>query len=194
MQFYSNWAKARIDEMDAALASLERKVDEVQADTRAKAKQILTDLHKKRDDFQSTVKKQSEASEAAWASAKAQLESKWTAFETEVKQYVESFGKQIGQQQATFKVQADAQLKAWRHAAEQLADAGKEFAAEQRKKIDETAKRMKAEADAAETKLHKLGEAGSQSWSALTAALTETRAAFDRANQAAREAFKRSAA
>ena len=34
-------------------------------------------------------------------------------------------------------------------------------------------------------------EAGSQSWSAFTAALTETRAVFDRANQAAWEAPKR---
>ena len=50
---------------------------------------------------------------------------------------------------------------------------------------------MKADAVAAEEKLLKLNLAGSQSWSALTAALTETRAVFDRANQAAWEALKR---
>ena len=50
---------------------------------------------------------------------------------------------------------------------------------------------MKADAVAAEKKLLKLNQAGSQSWSALTAALTETRAVFDRAKQAAWEAFKR---
>jgi hypothetical protein len=38
-----------------------------------------------------------------------------------------------------------------------------------------------------------LNQAGTQSWSALMAALTETRAAFDRANEAARDAFKRAA-
>ena len=48
-------------------------------------------------------------------------------------------------------------------------------------------------ATAAEEKLQKLNQAGAQSWSALMAALTETRAAFDRANQAARDAFKRAA-
>lgn len=51
--------------------------------------------------------------------------------------------------------------------------------------------RMKADACASEEKLLKLSRAGSQSWSALTAALTETRAVFDRANQTAWEAFKR---
>jgi hypothetical protein len=43
---------------------------------------------------------------------------------------------------------------------------------------------------AAEKKLQDLARAGTESWSALNAALTETRATFDRANQAAREAFK----
>jgi hypothetical protein len=51
---------------------------------------------------------------------------------------------------------------------------------------------MNADAAAAEEKLQKkLHEAGTQSWSALTVALAETRAAFDRANHAVHEAFKR---
>ena len=114
-------------------------------------------------------------------------------FEAEVKKYVESFGKKIEHQQATFKVQADAQLKAWREAADQLGIDAKKFAAERRGEIDAAVKRMNADAAEAEKKLQKLNEAGTQSWSALMAALTETRAAFDRANEAAQEAFKRAA-
>jgi ElaB/YqjD/DUF883 family membrane-anchored ribosome-binding protein len=193
IHFFANWAKERIDEMDAALTSLEGKVSEVGADLRIKADQALADIRKKRDEFQDGVKKQAEANEAAWASAKPQLEADWTRFETEVQKYVASFGEQIKQQQATFKLQADAQLKAWREAADkfQLAAAG--FAAERRSEIEANVKRMKADADAAEEKLQKLNQAGTQSWSILTAALTETRTVFDRANQAAREAFKRAA-
>jgi hypothetical protein len=193
IHFYLNWAKERIDEMDATLGSLEGKVSEVQADSRAKANQVLADLRKKRDDFRNTVKKQAEANEAAWIREKARLESEWGTFETEVKKYVESFGKQIEQQQATFKVQAAAQQKAWREAADKLRSAGKEFAAERRGEIETAVKRMEADAAAAEEKLRKMNQAGIQSWSALMAALTETRAAFDRANQAAQEAFKRAA-
>jgi len=37
IHFYLNWAKERIDEMDATLASLETKLSEVQADARVKA-------------------------------------------------------------------------------------------------------------------------------------------------------------
>jgi hypothetical protein len=193
IHFYLNWAKERIDEMDATLASLETKVSEVQADARVKANQVLADLCKKRDDFRSTVKKQAEADEAAWIKAKAQLETEWSAFETEVKKYVDSFGKKIEQQQATFKLQAAAQLKAWREAADKLRTAGKEFAAEHRGEIEATVKRMEVDAAVAEERLQKLNKAGMQSWSALMGALAETRAAFDRANQAAQEAFKRAA-
>ena len=193
IHFYLNWAKERIDEMDATLASLESKVSEVHADARVKANQVLVDLGKKRDDFQSTVKKQAEANEAAWIKAKAQLETEWSAFETEVKKYVDTFGKKIEQQQATFKLQAAAQLKAWREAADKLRTAGKEFAAERRGEIETTVKRMEADAAVAEERLQKLNQAGMQSWSALMGALAETRAAFDRANQAAQEAFKRTA-
>ncbi len=193
IHFYLNWAKERIDEMDATLASLETKVSEVQADARVKANQVLADLRKKRDEFRSTVRKQAEGNEAAWIKAKAQLETEWSAFETEVKKYVDTFGKKIEQQQATFKLQAAAQLKAWREAADKLRTAGKEFAAERRGEIETTVKRMETDAAVAEEKLQKLNQAGMQSWSALMGALAETRAAFDRANQAAQEAFKRAA-
>ena len=193
IHFFVNWAKGRLDEMDATLTSLEGKVGGVQADARDKANKILADLRKKRDDFRDTVKKQSEVSEAAWISAKTNLESEWNVFEAEVKKYVESFGKQIEQQQATFKLQSAAQLKAWRQAAEKLGSSAKEFAAERRGEIDEVVKRMNTDATVAEEKLQKLSQAGDQSWSALMTALTETRAAFDRANQAARDAFKRAA-
>jgi hypothetical protein len=193
IHFYLNWAKERIDEMDATLASLEAKLSEVQADARVKANQVLVDLGKKRDDFQSAVKKQADANEAAWIKAKAQLETEWSAFETEVKKYVDTFGKKIEEQQATFKLQAAAQLKAWREAADKLRTAGKEFAAERRGEIEATVKRMEADAAVAEERLQKLNQAGVQSWSALMGALADTRAAFDRANQAAHEAFKRAA-
>ena len=193
IHFYLNWAKERMDEMDATLASLETKVSEVQADARVKADQTLADLRKKRDDFRDTIKKQAEANEAAWIRAKAQLEAEWSAFETEVKKYVDSFGKKVEQQQATFKLQAAAQLKAWREAADKLRTAAKEFAAERRGEIEAAVKRMEADAAVAEEKLQKLNQAGMQSWSALMGALAETRAAFDRANQAAQEAFKRAA-
>ncbi|WP_291687799.1 hypothetical protein [Bradyrhizobium sp.] len=194
IHFYVNWAKERLDEMEAVLISLEGKAGEMQADARDKASKALAGLRKSRDVFREAITKQTGANEAVWTSAKAKLEPEWNSFEAEVKKYVESFSKQVDQQQATFKLQASAQLKAWREAADKLGGDAKQFAAERRVEIDASVKRMQADAAEAEEKLKKqLDQMGSQSWSALMSTLTETRAAFDRANQAAREAFKRAA-
>jgi hypothetical protein len=189
--FFFNWAKERIDEMDATVASLESKTAEMQTETRIKAEQFIADLRKKRNEFESTVKKQAEAGEAATEAIKARLETEWKGFESELKKFVETFGKDVKQQQVVFQSQMTAQIQAWREAADKIHAAAGEFAAERRKEIDATVSRMRADAAAAEAKLQKLGQAGTESWSALRAALTETRAAFDRANQAAREAFTR---
>ena len=193
INFFTNWGKERLAEMEATVASLESRAAEVQSDLRERATKVLADLGRQRDEFRDTLKKQSEAGEAAWTQAKSKMEADWRVFEAETGKYVESFGKQVEQQQATFKLQADAQLKSWREAADKLgSDAGK-FASEHRVNIDAALKRMNADAVDAEKKLEKLKQAGTHSWSALMTALTETRLAFDRANEAAREAFKRAA-
>jgi hypothetical protein len=193
IHFFTSWAKERLDEMEAAVTSLEGKLAEVRSDVRDKADKVLADLRKQRDDFQDTVRKQSDINEAAWLLAKAKLELDWKVFEAELKKYVESFGEKAEHQQAIFKVQADAQLKAWREVADKLGIDAKNFAAERRDEIESVLKSINTDAAEAERKLQKLNQAGTQSWSALMAALAETRGAFDRANQAALDAFKRAA-
>jgi gas vesicle protein len=191
--FYFNWTKERIDEMDAILASLEAKAGEVQADSRIRAEQLIADLHKKRDEFQKTAKRQADAGEAMWLHTKSQLEGTWKGFETEVKRYVETYGKQIQQQQTTFQDAAAAQLRAWRDAAEKIQTAATGLAVHRRSDIDAAVTRMKADASKAEANLEELKRAGTDSWAALNGALVESRAAFDRANQAAWDALKRAA-
>ena len=193
-EFFFNWAQERIDEMNATLASLEGKAAEVHAASHVKADQFISDLRKKRDEFKSTAMKQAQAGEAAWEATKARLEPQWKGFEADMTKYFEGLGKDIKQQQAVFQSQVTAQMKAWRKSADKMQAAAAQFAAERRKDIDAAVSRMKAEATEAEKKLQKLATAPTEPWSALNAALNETRAAFDRANQAVRDAFKRATA
>jgi hypothetical protein len=193
MHFYLNWAKERIDEMDAALASLEAKASQVQADSKAKADQLIADLQKQRSEFQAVVKKEAEAGEAAWERIKPQLESQWNDFEAQVKTYIDTIGKRVEQQQATFRDVAAAQMKAWREAVDTIQDQAAKFGAERRADLDAAVKQMRADAADADARLQKLKQAGGESWMALSAALAESRKAFDRANQAAWDAFKRAA-
>ena len=182
MHFYFNWAKERIDEMDAAVASLEGKATQVKANSKMKAEQLIADLKKRRDEFEALAKEQVEAGETAWQRAQAQLEVQWNGFEAQLKGYVETIGKQIEQQQATFREVAAAQVKAWREAADRLRDEGAKMAAAKRTDIDTAVKQMEADAAEADARLQKVKQAGSKSWSAFSAALADSRRAFDRAN------------
>ena len=190
---YLNWTKERIDEMDATLASLEGKASQVKADAKAKAEQLIADLKKRRDDFHAKVKAQAQAGEAACQRTKTQLESHWRDFQVQVKTYFETVGKQIEQQQATFRDIAAAQVKAWREAADKFHEGAGKVAAARRAEVDAAVNQMKAEAVEAEAGLQKLKQAGNESWTALSAALEESRKAFDRANQQVWDALKRAA-
>jgi len=150
-------------------------------------------LKKRRDEFQAKCKAQGEASEAAWQAAKPQLESQWNGFQAQVKTYFETVGKQVEQQQTMFRDIAAAQVKAWREAADKFHDAATKMAAEKRASVDAAAKQMKAQAAEAEAGLQKLKQAGSESWTALSAALAQSRKAFDQANQKAWDSFKHAA-
>ena len=191
VHFYLNWAKERIDKMDAVLTSLESKANEVATESRSAAEKTIAELRDKRNTFFDDMKKQAETSEGAWLQAKARLESEWESFQADARKYVEGVGQQLKQQQTTFQDVAAAQLKAWRAAADNLQAASAEFAADRRAKVEASVQQMKADASVAEANFHKLTKAGTESWRALNAALGESRAAFDRANQAAWEAFKR---
>jgi len=190
VHFYLNWAKERIDEMDAALASFEVKAVEAKAESKVKAEQIIADLKKRRDEFQVQLKAQAEAGEAAWARGRTELEKQWDGFEAQMKTYFESAGKQLEQQQATFKDIAAAQGKAWREAADKFREAAGRVAAAHAGDLEAALKQMKSDASQAEAQLQKLKQAGSESWSVLSAALAESRKAFDQANQAAWNALK----
>ncbi|MBW7970569.1 hypothetical protein [Bradyrhizobium sp. BR 10289] len=190
VHFYLNWAKERIDEMDAALASFGVKAGEAKAESQVKAQQIITELTKRRDEFRAQFKTQAEAGEAAWAHSRTELEKQWNGFEAQMKTYFESAGKQIEQQQTTFKDIAAAQAKAWREAADKFREAAGKVAAAHAGDFEAALKQMKSDASEAEARLQTLKQAGSESWSVLSAALAEARKSFDQANQAAWNALK----
>jgi septation ring formation regulator EzrA len=190
MHFYLNWAKERIDEMDAALASFEVKSTEAKAESKVKVDQLVADLKKRRDEFQAALKTQAEAGEAAWARAKTDLEKHWTGFEAQMKSYFEGAGKQMGQQQATFKDVAAAQAKAWREAADQFREAAGKVAEARTTDIDAALKQLRSDASEAEARLQKFKQAGNESWSVLSAALAESRKSFDQASRAAWDALR----
>jgi hypothetical protein len=190
---YLNWTKERIDEMDATLASFEAQAAKANAESRVKFDQAIVGLKGLRDEFKAKAKAQAEAGEVAFKANKGQLETQWQGFEAQVKTYFDTLGKRVEDQTATFQIVAAAQVKAWREAAEKFQSEAAKVATARRADLDAAVKQMKADAATAEARFQKLKQAGSQTWSALGAALAESRKAFDRANQQAGDALKRSA-
>lgn len=194
MHVYLDWAKQRIDEMDATLASLEVKAREVNAESKSKANEFIADLKKQRGEFQAKAKMQAEAGEAALRKSKAQLEAQWHEFEAKVRDYFQTVGKQLDRQQATFRDVAATQAKAWRETADKLEAEATKAAVARRADIEVAVKQMKVHAGEAQARLQKVQQSGGESWEALSAALAESRKAFDRAAQQAWDAFSRAAA
>jgi hypothetical protein len=188
---YLNWAKERLDEIDATLASFEHRATKLQTDARAKAEKAMAEMRAARDDFRKSIKEQGHESEAAIAASKKALEIQWTAFEAAVPAFLEATGKQVKEVEAAFRARADVQRKAWHDAIDMLHRSAKSFADNRRDEIETAVNHMKVEADAAKTKLDKLDKAGGESWAAMKSALAETRTALDKANQAVHESIKR---
>ena len=189
---YVTWTKQRLDEMDAALTSIETKASQVKADAKTKAAQLNADMKKRRGTFEAEVKEHLKAGEAALLASKTQLEKQWASFEAELKTYVETVGKDIDQKRTTFADIAAAQAKAWGEAAEKLQGAAAKLGTENRAKADKAIAQMRADATEARAHIEKLKQARDESWSALSAALQTSRKAFDEASQSAWEALRNS--
>ena len=193
MHVYLDWTKERLDEIDATLASFETSIAHLSADARQKANSALSQIRASRDAFRQTMTHEKEATETAWIKAKTALEAKWKTFETGVEAYLKAAGHEIEHREAAFKARADAEQKAWHDTMAKFDKSVKNVAAEGKVEFDAALKKMKSEADVAKANLERLRGARDQSWSTLKTALTETRAAFDRADHAVHEAFKRAA-
>ncbi|CCD89761.1 conserved protein of unknown function [Bradyrhizobium sp. ORS 285] len=186
MSVYLNWAKERLHEMDAALDALDIKAAEAEAASKVKTAEIMADLKKRRSDLETLLKTQAAAGDAALAQAKTELDQHWAGFEAQMKTYFDTAGQQAVQQQAIFKDIAAAQAKAWHEAADRFREAASAGGANVETVLDQ----LKSDATQAGAHLDKLKQAGSESWSVLSAALSESRKAFDQANQAAWNALK----
>ncbi len=87
MHPYVDWAKERLDEIDATLASFESSVAKMQTEARARAEKALTDIRGTRDAFRKSLAEHAQASETAFDQLKASLETRWTAFEADVQTF-----------------------------------------------------------------------------------------------------------
>ena len=157
-----DWAKARFEEIEATVTSLQSEAGKMTAAGRKNLDAAVAEMAKQRDAFSKAIKKQQTSAEDNWAKTKATLESEWKAFEASLRRYFDETREQGGQQIAVFRASAEAQRKTWAHAIEEIRGAAAGLATEQKAQAEATMKRMKADADTAKAKLDALGHAGTE--------------------------------
>lgn len=185
------WAKSRLDEMDVTLSSLEEKLGDLKSESRAEAERAIATMREHRDALKQDIEEKSQAGEADFQEMKTAVESRWTAFEAGVQQWMDAAGEQVADRKAMFDARAAAQLRAWQAMIDNLEASAKGVAADRKQEIDAAVAAIRADADAAKVRLEALKQSGEESWTALSGALAESRAAFDRASRTASEAFSR---
>ncbi len=191
MHAYTEWAKSRLDEMDAAVSSMEAGIKDLRSQARANAESALADMKIKRDEFSKEMDELREAGELAWADINIQMQANWNAFEAAAKSYLNSAAETAEQNRAAFRARAEAQMKAWQDTVEKLQGAATDFTGARKADLETAAEKMRREAELAKARLDSLSQAGTESWSAMMKALSDSRQAFEKANKAAFESFKR---
>lgn len=186
---FAEWAKSRLDEMDAALAVFETKANDVGAGTLKKADAAIADMKKHRDVFAARIKREHDSDVKAWGEANVQLEAEWHGFEKNVESYWDSVGDKASAHGDAFKAQADAQKKAWTDTATRIKAATKTFQAGRKADVAAAVAEGEHIAHDAGAKLGNLNKASQTSWGAMRSALTQSREAFDVANSKAQAAF-----
>ena len=130
------------------------------------------------------MKKQAKDNDTAWRRSKAQLEAEWKKFEAEAAHHFNTTARQI-EQKAAFQRASGVQAGAWHGAVEKFQTMMGTIVPARRTGFKAALRQMKANAAKAEARMRKLGRAGTTSWPAMHLALTQSRDAFDRANQKA---------
>jgi vacuolar-type H+-ATPase subunit H len=193
LHHFTNWAKERLDEINATLKSMEGRVGALRDEAKTQTEKAISDIRAQRDVFQKAISDQQNENEAAWMKARSDLASNWATFETSVQKYMTDARNTAEQQQSMFMARAEAQRQAWQQSIETMLRQAGTFAAAKRQDLDAAVNHVKAEAEAAKSKLDATGRAGEQSWVAMRTALEESRAAFDKASKKAQDAFKQPA-
>jgi hypothetical protein len=186
-----DWARERLDEMDATLALLERKLSDFKSENRATAERAIADMREQRAALKQVIDAKRQASEADWQQTKATVESRWTAFEAAVQKWGDATRQDVAVQNEIFAARTEAQLKAWKDIIDQLEASAKASASDRRREIESAMATIRADREVVKAKLETLKRSGKEARIALASALDESRAAFDRANQKASEALKR---
>ena len=183
---FDAWSRHRLAEMDAGLAAMEAEMATAGDSVIAATRSAMDQARLWRDRFAVCIQlARSPDVESHFRDASAALQEAWLHFETEM----ENWAVAAEQKNTAFDARAKALLGVWHAAAAGYKAQALTAAAGQRDLIEAAITRLERDAAAYGEKFEDLKDAGKLSWVAMGEALKESRAAFERASDAAQSAF-----
>ncbi len=129
---FTDWARRRLDEMDAALTAMEAKSEALQGQAQEQAAGALAEMRRCREDFDGKVNAAMSEGESAWDTMKGQMESAWGKYEAGFGQWVEA----ARSQGEAFEARSKAQLGVWQSMLEEYGKRAEAAGAEQRQTLE----------------------------------------------------------
>ena len=187
------WAKARLLEIDATVATLEEGASKLRDDARKRGDEIISKLRATREAYGAKIDGAladgRQQTESMVAETRAALEAQWSAFERELEGYLTTVNSEIALRKEVFQARMKAEEAYWRKTIADLKASASSVATERRASLEARIAAVQAEADAAKARLAKLQLAGGDAWSALRDGLAEARGVFDKTYEAVRAAM-----
>lgn len=186
---FVDWAKARLDEMAANASTLQENLDKLDANSRAKAEQAISQLNQWIQQGQDDIKNAQAQGETSVAKAKADMEAVWSNFQNNSGNWAGL----VQDNQAMFQARAQAQIQAWHDTVNTYAQRLNDVHEQNRSQAEAHVAQLQADAKKAQAELtakaEELTKAGQSSWEAMSEALDQSRDAFTKSIETAAKSF-----
>lgn len=188
------WAKQKLDEIDATLVALEQTVGDVNASARQHADQALAQLkaardaaHKRYDKLRANVDAARKGADNAYEDFKAE----WADVELAFESFVATTRVQMDVARKAVAARAEAQRQSWERAVAAIQAAASDAVNEGQREFHTAIERLSAARRKMEAKAGDAASARDETWSAIKEGIDEARAAHGRAWKRIRDAFER---
>jgi hypothetical protein len=180
---YLEWAKHKVDEVDAALAALSTSVEALKKEARTEIDHAAGRLQSARDAFKAkveTLRSDVAASKAIADDAYVAIEKDWTHVELAFQDFLKAATGEADVVKKALAARAEAQRKSLQTSLHSIKSAALAQLDHARSEADAVYRRLAAETEKAEAKLGKATIAGDESWKAIKSGVDEIVAVYSR--------------
>ena len=176
VQEYLEWAKQKLNEVEATLVALDGSLEVLKKDARTEADRAIARIRTARDAFKAkvdAVRPDAAAAKAAADRVYDAAETEWTEVELAFQDYLKAAAGQASVVKKALADRAEAQRQSWQTSLQAIRAAALAALDQARGEVDAAIRRLTVEAEKAEGKIGKVSAVGDESLKAIKGGLDE---------------------